>query len=292
MKARFVLSGFADEAAPGLADQLATLEMLGIGYIELRNVAGRCVIEYSLAEAREFKKTLDARGIRVSAIGSPLGKQSILEDFEPHFRLFLHTLEMAAILETRYIRMFSFYLPPGDDPAAHRGEVLRRWERFAAAAKGRGLILAHENERGIYGDTPDRCRDLLDALACDHVRAVLDPANYILCGAETYPRAYGLLRGRIAYLHIKDAVRGDGRIVPAGQGDGRVGDLLAALRDDDFSGFLTLEPHLGSFAGAAALERDAGLRDLPEGGPRQFALATKALRALLHGIGVEEAKQF
>ncbi|HAA24848.1 MAG TPA: xylose isomerase, partial [Ruminiclostridium sp.] len=44
-----------------------------------------------------------------------------------------------------------------------------------------GIILAHENEKGIYGDTPERCVDIIKSMNCDYVRAVFDPANFIQC---------------------------------------------------------------------------------------------------------------
>lgn len=252
--------------------------------IEMRGVNGRSLVDHSLDEICDIKKALDAQGFRISAVGSPIGKIGITDDFAPHLDLFRHTLAAADILESRYIRMFSFYLPKGDDPGVYRSEVLRRWQKFADTAADSGRVLLHENEKGIYGDTAERCFDLLDTLQCPYVRATFDPANFIQCGEETYPKAYELLRPYIEYFHIKDARLGDGQVVPAGYGDGRIEDILRDLAADGWQGFLSLEPHLGSFSGLASLEREGDMMEMPEGGPEKFAVAVKALKDILKTI--------
>ena len=73
-------------------------------------------------------------------------------------------------------------------------------------AKGTGLVLAHENEKGICGDTAQRCLDIIESMNVSYVRAVFDPANFIQCHEETYPKAYNMLAPYISYMHIKDAI--------------------------------------------------------------------------------------
>ena len=184
---RFFLSAFADEIDPRLDVQMDVLEQHGIGYIEVRGVGGKNITQHSLDEVRELKRQLDKRGFRISAVGSPIGKISITDDFGPHLELFRHTLEIAKILETRYIRMFSFYIPEGDKPENYRDEVMDRWKRFLEAAEGTGIMLLHENEKGIYGDTPERCLDLVEEMGNDNLQLIFDPANFVQCDVETYP---------------------------------------------------------------------------------------------------------
>jgi len=281
--AEFILSAFADEIDMDLRTQMDVLEDHDISYIEMRGVNGKGVVEYSLKEVEEIKNQLDDRGFKISAVGSPLGKIMITDDFDPHFDLFKHTMKVADILETEYIRMFSFFIPEGDKPEKYRREVLTRWEKFLHEAAGSGITLLHENEKEIYGDTAEHCLDLLETLKCDHFRAIFDPANFVQCGVETYPRAYELLKDYIEYLHIKDALYSDGSVVPSGYGDGKIKEILSELYERDFAGFLSLEPHLGSFEGLSELERD-DYADLPEGGPQKFALAADALKDVLAAV--------
>lgn len=282
--AKFILSAFADEIDMDLTTQMEVLDQHDIKHIEMRGVNGKGVVEYPLEEVKEIKKQLDDNGFKISAVGSPLGKIEITDDFGPHLDLFKHTLDIARILETDYIRMFSFFIPEGDKPEKYRDEVMERWNQFIKVAEGSGITLLHENEKEIYGDTPERCLDLLETMDCDYFKAIFDPANFIQCDVVTYPDAYNLLEDYIEYLHIKDAVYSDKSVVPSGQGDGKIKEILTDLYNKDFEGFLSLEPHLGSFEGLGNLERDSDFADLPEGGPRKFAIASEALKSILNDI--------
>lgn len=286
---RFILSAFADEIDPRLDVQMDVLEQHGISYIETRGVGGKNITEYSPEEVREIKKQLDDRGFRISAIGSPIGKIGITDDFGPHMESFKRTLEIAKILETRYIRMFSFYIPEGDKPEKYRDEVMDRWRQFLEAAEGTGIMLLHENEKGIYGDTPQRCLDLVKAMDSANLKLIFDPANFVQCDVVTYPEAYELLREHVVYMHIKDAVYSDHRVVPAGQGDGRVKDILESLYKSGFDGFLSIEPHLWNFVGFAELENRKIEASTEDSGPEKFTIAAYALKKLIREITGEIA---
>lgn len=282
---KFVLSAFADEISPDLKTQMDELERHGIKYIEMRGVNGKGLVYHTIDEVKEIKRQLDDRGFKISAVGSPIGKINIKDDFKPHIDLFKHTIEIAGILETDKIRMFSFFITKGENPADYRDEVLERWNSFVETAKGTELYLLHENEKEIYGDTPERCLDLIEAMNNKYVKAIFDPANFVQCDVETYPGAYDLLKEHTVYLHIKDALYSDHGVVPSGMGDGKVREILKDLKDRGFEGFLSLEPHLGKFTGFQDLELDADTKKMPDGGPKQFAVACEALKKLLSEIG-------
>ncbi len=245
--AEFILSAFADEAAGGLDGQIAALKRNRVSYIELRGVDGKNVTQLTDGELISLKQKLDAAGIRVSAIGSPLGKISVLEEFQPHLELFRRTVEIAHKLETPYIRLFSFYLPDGADPLSYRNQVLERLGSFLDAADGSGVYCCHENEKGIYGEVPERVLDLHRTLG-PRLKCVFDPANYIQSNVEILP-AFQLLRPYLTYLHIKDARIETGQVVPAGRGDGRIREILRILSREDGPWILTVEPHLSVFTG-------------------------------------------
>jgi len=264
---KFIVSAFGDEISPHLEEQIRVLLANDIHFLELRGVEGKVIIDYPLQEVKTTQQKLSDAGIGVSAVGSPIGKIPITEAFAPHLERFKKTIEVAHTLKTTSIRMFSFYMPPGSDPANHREEVLERWRQFIEAARGSGLTLLHENEKGIYGDTASRCLDLLDSLDCPDVKATFDPANFVQCGEETYPYAFKLLHKHIAYMHIKDARFEDGSVTPAGEGDGKLPEILADLKQSGYEGFLSIEPHLNA--------------SLPGGGPELFGVAAKALKKIL-----------
>lgn len=273
----FTLAAFADEISPDLLQQLQVLQAEGIRFIELRSVWGKGVLDLSDEEVRRIKAELDAHGMGISAIGSPIGKIRLSDPFEPHLERFRRALDLAAFFGCEYVRLFSFYAPEGEeDPAPYRDQVLERMWALDRAAAGYAVTLAHENETGIYGDTPERGCDLLRTLTPGRWVAVFDPENYVRRGVLPFDDAYPLLRPFIGYFHIKDARRSPHEITPAGQGDGQIPQLLQAAKVEGKSCFLSLEPHLslaGQFSGFS--------------GPRMFAVAAEALRRVVADIGAE-----
>lgn len=147
-------------------------------------------------------------------------------------------------------------------------------------AKAQNTVLLHENEKGIFGDTADRCKLLLDTLGCENFKAVFDFANFVQCGEDTQ-RAYTLLRPHVAYVHIKDALYSDGSVVPPGSGDGLLENILGAMLRDGYTGFLSLEPHLSDFTGFGALEKGEHQEWRAMSGEKAFRLAHDALMEIL-----------
>ena len=278
------ISGFADEINEKLEIQLEVLPELGQKYIELRSADGINVADLTLDQAQEIKARMEAAGVRVSALGSPIGKIMITDEFEPHFEKFCHVVELAKLFETPYIRMFSFYLPQESDPAAYEGEVFDRIGKFVDYASANDTLLLHENEKDIYGAMAPECKKLMDTFYGDHFKAIFDFANFVQCGQDTL-EAYEMLKSYIAYIHVKDALKSDQSVVPAGYGDGNVAVILKRLSASGFDGFLSLEPHLFEFEGFHALEKDGRSIAVKEkkvlSGLETFTIAHDALMKLL-----------
>ncbi|NLT43376.1 MAG: sugar phosphate isomerase/epimerase [Anaerolineae bacterium] len=266
----FVLSGFGDEISAELDLQLDALLRMGINHLELRGVWGKNVLDFSDDEVGTIRAALTRRGMSVSAVGSPIGKVPIDAPLEPHLDDLRRILEIAHGLGTSFVRVFSFYVRPGEADQ-HRNEVLRRMEAMVRVAEGSDVMLLHENEKDIYGDTPERCADILRTLDSPRLRGIFDPANFVQVGVGApFDLGWPLLGDYVVYAHIKDALLESGRVVPAGQGDGQVKKVLQALKDRGEPCFLSLEPHL-VFAGASQ-----GFS-----GEDMFRQAVDALRGLL-----------
>lgn len=273
------LSCFADEIDTDLQKQIDLLNELGISFIEFRSANHKGVADYTLEEAEKVRAILDQNRLSVSAIGSPIGKININDEFEPHYEQFQHVTRLAEIFGTPLIRMFSFYLPQDGHPEQYRDEVFRRMDRLVEYAARKNLILLHENEKNIYGDTAARCLDLMETFFGENFKATFDFANFLECGEDTV-KAYELLKPYIAYIHIKDADRKTKTIVTAGAGDGEIPAILKDLDDNGYCGFLSLEPHLTDFAALSTLEQDAAKRGRTDG-PDAFRSAYTALRKIL-----------
>lgn len=273
-----MLTGFADEIDSCLEEQMRVLRELGMTWVEMRGVDGKSLVDYSAKEAEAIKKKLDANGIKLSAIGSPIGKIKITEDFAPHFELFKHTVELAHVMGTPHIRMFSFYMPEEVTSGMH-DEVMERMGRFVEYASANDVVLLHENEKGIYGENTKGCLELMECFYGEHYKAVFDFANFVQAHQDTM-EAYRMLRPYIAYVHIKDALWAGGDVVPAGCGDGHVKEILKMLQEDGYHGFLSLEPHLSEFTGFAQLEEN-GHMDKKLTGEEAFRLAHHSLMDIL-----------
>lgn len=279
----YTISGFSDEIDKMVDVQFAHLNKLGIGWFEPRGIDGKNISDLDDADCAALAEKMKKYGIKVSSIGSPIGKIGIRDDFNAHMEKLARTIKIAKKLGARYIRVFSFYIPEGEEPETYRDEVMLRMKAMCALAEREDIVLLHENEKGIYGDIAPRCADILKTVNSERLRAVFDPANFVQCGQKTFPDAFDMLAPYVEYMHIKDALA-DGSVVPAGMGEGRVSDILKALADRNYTGFLSLEPHLGSFEGLGALEQDNKMTKLAKSSAEKFTLAYDSLMNLISAL--------
>jgi sugar phosphate isomerase/epimerase len=259
----FILSGFADEISPEPGVQLETLAAESIRYLELRSAWSTNVASLTDAELASFRGEIEDAGVRVSAIGSPIGKIDIGQPIGPELERMRRIADVAGMFGTPIVRVFSFFIPAGEPPGRYREAVIDRMGALAQIGAERGIVLAHENEKEIYGDIPERCADLITSVGSPALRATFDAANFVQCGVRPHTDGYQLLRPHLVYLQVKDALAATGQVVPAGQGDGEVRETLAALAASGFTGYASLEPHLaeagryGGFSGAQEFRRAA-----------------------------------
>lgn len=256
MDKNIMISGFADEIAPELDKQLEVVRALGMQHICLRAADGKGIADYTLEEFQEqLLPRLNAAQVKISSLGSPIGKIDVDDEaaYEKQLAQLDTLCRICVAAECKYIRIFSFWMKE-KNPADWTETVLRKLRSFADVAAKYDVILIHENEKEIYGDTADRCKVILDSLASPHFKAAFDFANFVQCG-EDPARCWELLKEHVVYIHIKDAVSGNNENVVCGTGEGKIPQLLAqAIRQDGYEGFLTLEPHLVLFDTLQSLE--------------------------------------
>jgi 3-dehydroshikimate dehydratase len=273
----FILSAFADEISPDPQEQVDVLARCGVRHIELRSILKTNVLDLTDRQVRELKGLLDRHGFRLSAIGSPIGKIKIDQPFEPHLKRFERAVELCKVFDTPNLRVFSYYKPDGTAWEDWRGEVMARLAEKARRAEKAGVRLLHENEHNIYGDDPRRVVDLMRALNSPHCRAVYDAANYVFCGYDPW-EGWQRTKEWTAHFHIKDWVAGAAHGSLAGEGQGRIPEVIAEAVARHYDGFATLEPHL--------------LGGGPTGGytgPELFPKAVAAFKAVLDRAGAQYA---
>ena len=274
----WTLSGFADEIDPDLATQCRLLNGLGISYLEFRSAWDVNVLDLTDEQLDEADKVLAAHGLSVSSIGSPIGKINIEDDFDAHLIRFDRAVAVAARFGAPYIRIFSFFLRPDQNPVDHRDEVIRRMRVMAERAAEAGMVLLHENEKEIFGDIPERVLDIVESVNLPSLRLAWDAANYVQVGVSPFTSAYPILAPHTVYIQVKDALLATGEVVPAGDGDGQLRETVRALRADGYDGFFSMEPHLGSTNPLGGFS-----------GADHFVRATKAFTGMLESEGITYA---
>jgi len=277
LETMFTLSAFADEIGPDPLQQITILEQCGVRHIELRSIQKTNVLDLTDLQIDEFKSLLSKHGFRLSAIGSPIGKIRIDEPYAPHLQRFRRAIELCKVFDTPNIRVFSYYLPPDDVWDNWRRDVLdRTWDELKLAEDA-GVRLIHENEHRIYGDDPERVGDLMETILeqvdARYFGAVYDPANYVFCGYDPW-QAWQRTKEWTVHFHIKDWIHGETHGCLAGEGQGRIPEVMADAQARNYDGFATLEPHLlgGGPTGGVT-------------GPELFPAAVAAYKKVLDRIG-------
>lgn len=275
MSATWTLTGFGDEVDPDPRLQAAVLLALGARHIEIRSAWGTNVADFDDETTARLAAVLDERGLAVSAVASPIGKVPAAAPAADELERLRRVIRTARALGTRYVRIFSFYPAEGQPPEDIRDLVMGRLRLFAAEAEAAGVVLVHENEKGIYGDVPERVADIMTTIDSPALRVAWDNANFVQVGVRPFTDGYALLRPWLEYLQVKDAQAATGTVVPAGEGDGQLAETIGALAADGYTGFASLEPHLAEgheFGGFS--------------GPDAYGRAARAFRRIAEGEGV------
>ena len=139
------------------------------------------------------------------------------------------------------IGIFSYYPDDSGEILKYRDEVIRRMRAKAEYVKNRNVVLVHENEAKIYGEGGRECLDLMRSVGSPKLRSAFDFANFVQCG-ERALKNWELLKPYSVHIHIKDAMLADGKVVPAGEGDGQIEPILIT-----FLGVMVLILALGIF---------------------------------------------
>lgn len=281
--ATFTISAFGDEIAPDLDEQLTTLKALGIGCLDLRGAWGKNVVRMEDEDLDRVVETCAKYGTQVACLGSPIGKSPLTEPIEYEVNNLKQIFKVGERVGCRSVRMFSFY-PPDTSTNAHYDqhvdESVERLKVLAEMAERKGFTLLLENEKGIVTDTLARCKAVVDAVDSPNFRFLWDSANFIQVGEErVVERGWPMLGDAIGYVHIKDAVLSDGHVVPAGEGDGQLPQLLSNLVARGYQGVLALEPHLKIAGHSTGFSGADGMR-----------MAVTALRKVMAEVGAEEIK--
>lgn len=289
----WTLSSFADEAGLDFTTQITASQAAGFTHIDLRRVGEHEITTLPKHDAVEVRQQLDDAGIRVNMFGSPIGKTDISDDPNIDLGRLDHLAELAEPLGCRAVRVFSYFnRKRGWTKDRWRDEALRRLERLTDRARSYELTLYHENEGDIFGDRAGDVLLLAEAM-CEGepggpnrgtFRTIFDFDNYRRGGDDVW-QAWQMLIGHTDAFHLKDSDAQD-RHLPAGQGEGRLREVLVDAVKRGWSGPLTVEPHLLHSSCDTVVNPETGrrqpFRDWSK--PASYAYASRIARNLLDEV--------
>lgn len=273
---KFTLTAFADEVSPNLDEQLAALTAHGVKGLDVRSVEGVNVLDLTLNDYERIRDEVAERGLHVSCVGSPVNKvpYDVMGQGRELDRL-RKACYAAARLNTKKIRLFTPEVPE-DEHEARTDDVIKWMKEQKQIVQEHGLIALHENDAKFWGAYPQNAKRLFEALGDDSFKAAFDFANTVLLGFRAMDDWFPWLLPHLDTLHIKDAIQAEGKVVPAGEGDGQIRETLAYLIGEGWNGLLTMEPHLQAAGPLGGFS-----------GEQLFSTAVAALRKTLAEAGGE-----
>ncbi len=223
MTTPILLSGFADEAAneKTAVQQYAAFAALGMKYYSIRFVdAGEGIKNVMLLSDAEINRLVSMQGdygLKVSSIGSPIGKVKLLDvddgtgnkfiPFDQYLAEDVATAcDRAEAFGAKLIRGFSFYHPKGTKPEDHLDQVCDQLGQIAELCDKRGLTFGLEVEANLVGQTGDLLKQLAEKVNHPAMLTIFDAANIVTQGFtadETYAQ-YLAMKPSLGWLHIKD----------------------------------------------------------------------------------------
>lgn len=218
-----LLSGFADEASstklPG--EQFAAMAALGLRRCTLRFVDMGNGVKNAMGltkpEVKQLKKQLDAFGLEVATLGSPIGKVKLLDvedgtanQYTP-FKKYLKgdvakSCELSNALGTKLVRGFSFYHPKGTEPEEHLSQTIDQLGQIAEACADADLLFGLEVEANLVGQTGELLKKIHKKVNHPALVLIYDVGNLITQGYtpdETFAE-YEAMKAGLGWIHIKD----------------------------------------------------------------------------------------
>jgi len=271
------ISAFGDEIAVDFEEQLKVLQSLNIGCVDVRQAWGTTCTDFSDQQVQNIKDLCAQYEITVECMGSPIGKTPIQAPIQNEAERLKRIAEIAHQLDTKNIRIFSFY-PEAEVTTEVMENAIQRLRHLADLAKTLDVQLLMENEKDLVGESPAQVHKLLETIDSPQLRFIWDPANFVQGEAKNQvDNWWEQLHPYIAYIHIKDALLADRTVTPAGEGDGQVKELLAQLHKQGYDGILSLEPHLVVAGHSSGFSGAEGM-----------GVAVAALRKLMAEVGIQE----
>ncbi len=260
-------TGFADEAGRSIDAQIKATKELGWKYIESRNIDGVNIHSISDRKFDMIAEKLAESGVEINCFGSEVanwGKDPFKEeDFEISIAMLERSIKRMKKIGCKMIRGMSFAQQKNRDPfdPEVEAQVFPKVEYLVKMCEDAGIIYGHENCMNYGGQSYEHTLKLVDKIKSPAFKLIFDTGNPVFTdlrlGEKPYKKQdafefYKNIKDFIYYVHIKDAIyqeETDG-IFPksnftyAGEGNGRVKEIVTDLLKNGFDGGFSIEPHI------------------------------------------------
>ena len=243
-----ICSGIADEAGSAIEAQIRAHKKLGWSYIDLRTVNHVQCTELPDKEFDDICIQLQEADLRVACFASGIANWSskITDPFDQAIDTLQRSIPRMHRLQTKYIRVMT-YPNDGWEETRWRDEVVRRMKHLGHMAHEEGIVIAVENCVGWASQNADTYAAFFEYVSSPAVQALYDTGNPASYGQDVW-HWYEKAKPHIGYVHIKDhsgpTENGPGTHTWLTDGIGYVYRTLRDLRDSNYGGFVSIEPHL------------------------------------------------
>jgi L-ribulose-5-phosphate 3-epimerase len=222
----------------------------GIEYFELKRIHHKRVPNITDDEVRIIQNVLRSHSVILSTLSPglfkiPLNRDLIEKELGVEFD---KTVALSNKLGTRSIIIFGFERDKLRSEAEAIREIIDVFGRLALRAEREGLTIFLENDRNLWGESPEAVRQILSSVNSPALRLNWDPGNLIGAHPDApYPTSFELIREFVGHVHVKDAKATENGFTHAMMGSGDVdwvGQFERLLRDG-YPGFCVIEPHFG-----------------------------------------------
>jgi sugar phosphate isomerase/epimerase len=244
----FKLSVITDEVSQDLEVASKFAESFNLRGIEIRNIWGKPP-QNLFGEVNRIKRILAKHDLEVSSISSPFFKADLNNHAEctKHLEILKECIKLANKLETKIIRCFTFWR--NGSLEEHIDEIIEKYQKPLEIVEAEGIVLGIENEPSTFVGNGRELKQFLNRIGSKNVKAVWDPGNDVWDPFREvpYPEGYSHVRGKIIHVHLKDGIRnrenGSHQFVAFGEGEVDYVGQLKALKNDGYTGYLSLETH-------------------------------------------------
>jgi sugar phosphate isomerase/epimerase len=244
------LSGFADEAAKGLREQIAIHKRFDIHSLEIRNVDDVNIGQMNDSQFEDVYRIIQEEQISICGFGSAIANwaRPITTDFQIDLDELRRSIPRMRRLGTKIIRIMS-YPNDGLDELSWQKEVIRRVKILAHIAEQEGVILGHENCEGWGAQSPEHLKSLVMEVDSPALKIIFDPGNPFSHDGTTedvweFYRAAGPW---ICHFHIKDCYRNpQGEVIHCypGEGECDIRNIMIDVLKTGYDGYFSMEPHM------------------------------------------------